>query len=1176
MLRALSYCRSRWVLLALPLIVAGAASLPVAQAAEGPEFQFQFPRVGEDQPGSGSGRFDPPFGVATNPSGTEVYVTDPNNARIDVFSPWGRFKRAFGWGVADGSSPALQTCTTTCFQGLSGTGPGEFRFPTGIAVNSTGDVYVIDSENNRIEKFSSSGEFVLTFGGEVDKTTNGNVCTAASGDVCGVGVEGNGPGEFRELSVAGTNMAIAPDDTVYVGDLGRIQAFKPDGTFEGEVTLPKERAVRSVAVDPGSGDLYFSYVQIKPGIIDPFAHLDPHVYRVTPTGTPVCTANVEGVEAAPQALAADPEGNLFVVNDPEGAGALEFEPYIEEFNPSCGFVGAFGREPITGYDMWGLGTNRLGDLYVSVAKLVAGPAEAPHAHVSVYGPLPSEIEPAPEEAPTIAAQYAASVSSTSAVLKAQVNPHFFGSTTVYVEYGTEDCSQPGSSCTIVPSPSGTPLGGGERDGDITSPGFSLAGLLPETTYFFRFVATSGKFTTRGLGSGEAGPSATFMTRRVSVPGLPDNRAYEKVSPAEKNQGEVVPTPPAGGATELFTAKPLQASPSGEAITFTSFASFGEAQGAPGTSQYLARRSASGWQTRNLTPPARADRILDPLRGFSDDLDVGAVVQRDPPLVLDAPPLIDNLYLQDTSTGALQLLTPEAPRLDELPAESYCVSYFGSSTDSGHVIFSATGALTADAPEGPVPNLYEWTGAGLRLVAVLPNGEPAPLAAGTGFGGGQGGACEVTNTMTHHAISADGSRIFWTYGGVYQTSKRPLFARVNGTETVQLDAVQGGVGPGGEGRYWAASADGSKVFFTDPNKLVSGARAGDLYRYDFDAPSGKKLADITAPNAAEVVGVLGASEDGTRVYFVGRGKLGEEGAVKGERNLYLWVAGEGVRFIAILSGVGDESDWGGSASDPNESRLSRQTARVSPDGHSLAFLSSAPLTGYDNIDQATSSSDPEAYLYDADSKELICASCNATGARPLGPTELPSWSTPFEQPRYLSDDGNRLFFESFDALVQQDTNGRLDVYEYERPGAGSCTASSADFSPALRGCTFLVSGGTSGDETYLLDASSSGRDVFISTRQPLLPEDTDGRYDVYDAREGGGFPSASTPAPCASEACRLPAVPAPGEAPPPSSTLGEAGNVKPKHHRRHRKRHHRHKRHHHHKRKKGHMRGGAGG
>src|SRR4051812_48319874 len=203
--RAFKYLRSTWVLVALPLVLAAAASVPAAQAAEGPEFQFQFPRAGEDQPGSGSGQLANPWGVASNLSGTEVYVTDVTNERVDVFSSWGRFKRAFGWGVADGSSPELQTCTVTCFQGLSGSGPGEFDSPRGgIAVDSSGDLYVVDSENNRIEKFSSSGEFLLTFGGKVDKTTNGNICTAASGDICGAGVKGSGQGEFQSLGLTRT------------------------------------------------------------------------------------------------------------------------------------------------------------------------------------------------------------------------------------------------------------------------------------------------------------------------------------------------------------------------------------------------------------------------------------------------------------------------------------------------------------------------------------------------------------------------------------------------------------------------------------------------------------------------------------------------------------------------------------------------------------------------------------------------------------------------------------------------------------------------------------------------------------------------------------------------------------------------------------------------------------
>ncbi len=56
--------------------------------------------------------------------------------------------------------------------------------PTDVAVDqANGDVYIADTANHRIEKFDSAGNFLLMFGKDVNATTGGNVCTAASGDV---------------------------------------------------------------------------------------------------------------------------------------------------------------------------------------------------------------------------------------------------------------------------------------------------------------------------------------------------------------------------------------------------------------------------------------------------------------------------------------------------------------------------------------------------------------------------------------------------------------------------------------------------------------------------------------------------------------------------------------------------------------------------------------------------------------------------------------------------------------------------------------------------------------------------------------------------------------------------------------------------------------------------------
>jgi hypothetical protein len=214
------------------------------------------------------------------------------------------------------------------------------------------------------------------------------------------------------------------------------------------------------------------------------------------------------------------------------------------------------------------------------------------------------------------------------------------------------------------------------------------------------------------------------------------------------------------------------------------------------------------------------------------------------------------------------------------------------------------------------------------------------------------------------------------------------------------------------------------------------------------------------------------------------------------------------------------------------------------------MSVASLTGYDNIDQGSGEPISQAgepvsqvYLYDAPNGELACASCNPSGARPTGFSELPVWITPYEQPRYLSDDGGHLFFLSFDALAVNDTNGQQDVYEFERDGVGSCTAQSAAFSPTSGGCVYLVSSGNSSDWSYFLDASANGRDVFLSSRQRLVPADEDERFDVYDARIGGGFPPQPSPPPdCVGEACRPAQIP-PATTSPASAGFAGQGNAK---------------------------------
>ncbi len=76
-------------------------------------------------------------------------------------------------------------------QTITGAGGDALKEPTGVAVDSAGNVYVADNGNGRVEEFDSSGAFVMAVGTGVDQTTKGNVCTAASKDTCGPGSDGS-------------------------------------------------------------------------------------------------------------------------------------------------------------------------------------------------------------------------------------------------------------------------------------------------------------------------------------------------------------------------------------------------------------------------------------------------------------------------------------------------------------------------------------------------------------------------------------------------------------------------------------------------------------------------------------------------------------------------------------------------------------------------------------------------------------------------------------------------------------------------------------------------------------------------------------------------------------------------------------------------------------------------
>jgi hypothetical protein len=386
-----------------------------------------------------------------------------------------------------------------------------------------------------------------------------------------------------------------------------------------------------------------------------------------------------------------------------------------------------------------------------------------------------------------------------------------------------------------------------------------------------------------------------------------------------------------------------------------------------------------------------------------------------------------------------------------------------------------------------------------------------------------------------AVSDDGTRVYWRDVG-----SGNLYLREGATNT-QVDAAAGG---GGE--FQTSSSDGSVAFYT---------KSGHLWRF-----AGGISADLTPGGG--VVGVLGASADGAIVYF-------QDGIA-----LKRWASGT---TTIVASGAG--------AADPSTYPPTTGASRVSPDGSKLAFVSKAPLTGFDNTDANTGLADSEVFLYDASGEGLTCVSCNPRDEAPIGDSSIPGAvangtdpeSVAVYKPRALSADGKRVFFDSADAIVSSDSNanpitgeGVSDVYQWEVTGQGTCEQSD--------GCVAILSNGALPEGAQFIDASGDGSDAFFTTAASLVEYDP-GSLDLYDARVEGGIRPPSPPIPCEGDACQvLPPVP---RTPTLATLVPGLGNPNVVYHKYCRKgyvkrkeicvrrrKHHRHRRHKRHHRRRG--------
>jgi len=186
--------------------------------------------------GSGAGEFNAPGGVAVAPSG-DLFVADFYNQRVQQLKADGRFVRQ--WGTT----------------GKVGIRAGEFNYPTDVALGPHGALYVADGYNDRVQVFGPDGSLRRKWGGpfamnvfgpfngwfatvtRVTLDRSGNVFVAdfynhrvqkftVEGEfLTSFGARGRAPGQFNHAIAA----AVADDGTVFVADFGnnRIEKWRP-------------------------------------------------------------------------------------------------------------------------------------------------------------------------------------------------------------------------------------------------------------------------------------------------------------------------------------------------------------------------------------------------------------------------------------------------------------------------------------------------------------------------------------------------------------------------------------------------------------------------------------------------------------------------------------------------------------------------------------------------------------------------------------------------------------------------------------------------------------------------------------------------------------------------------------------------------------------------------------
>lgn len=570
-------------------------------------------------------------------------------------------------------------------------------------------------------------------------------------------------------------------------------------------------------------------------------------------------------------------------------------------------------------------------------------------------------------------------------------------------------------------------------------------------------------------AGLAGPSSALAA---------EPWGFEQVSPVDKGPGAL-----SGHGT--YTA-----APDGETILYSAYGSFNEvpAKSIPLFTRYFAERGEDRWISRPNDPPfdlkdagAYLQQTIMVTLRTSDNLRYSFVTTLRA-LTPGATEGGSNLYIQDNRTGELTLVmtTPDAKQTETLTNNQGQTGVYWVAQDGKAALFFRQNAEGAN-PSG----VYKWTAEdGLEYVGGYEwEGKTYSLSTVYNVEYGARERFPVENALTNLYLASNFN--------LNSTVTTPVVLRQESGDTpISVSHRAENDGTVVKGYLQTASENGDfATFFTKSAPLTEDSPAGAtyyLYRYEEANDALSYIAHQSGGSTG--LNVLQVSPDGQTIAFTSRAALapGATEVPTDKTNVYVWRNGT-TKFVY----------QGGSSSSPF-------MYVMSPNGRYFYFTEAstalAAKFGTDNVSlacaepaaPATPLACQQAYLFDAGPAEgeLDCVSCAGGVSAGIGgdPATKNSNGLVFNgrQSRNVTDEG-RVFFSTAEAFDPADTNGLDDVYEFHD------------------GDHRLVSPAKAGHKYRFLDASRDGGAIFLTTTDPIVPQDKDRVVDLYVTREGAGFP-----------------------------------------------------------------------